>query len=836
MRLLSELLPDQNLSARARRTWMLILVLAPLAYLVGGWLLTQLQRVQGVSFEIGREQAIGIAREYASSLGWNVEDFQAFTTVETDKTLHFYYRSASSEFHDSLMQLRPEAVIRIVFLSGEPDRIFEARLGPDGSPLGFSTRAPDSTITQLGNVAIGVDRDADSPPKPAESPLDEDQQLAAAEFEKEAKDLGFLTFDPQPAVETERSETHLIRTFSWKGRRDEYPEVTVKLRYQVDDVRLVSREATVELDPIFVSERLTFQSGLKTAAWVLLGIVAAVLSIYAFVLYIRKALQKEVSHARTVAVGTVIAVSFITVAITTAGEQLVIQSKRLPTDPLLLAMLGLTSFGYLLVGFWVGMFWGSAEGEVRENYPGKLSALDALMMGKVFSKKVGRASVVGAALGGWLLLAVALAQASWIQSSQFGFGMAEYYVLLFSRFPGTLALLSPILASVPVVALGLLMPLTLAHRTFRSGRLRRIAQFGLTIVACSWIGLRINPMAASILVTLVLVVALITVFRSYDLLVCLAMLSTHGFVGSLAAMVTFTSVSWKAAIAPGLVFLGILIVHSCAAVWGKDYREEEIRPVYAENLAQRLSLQAEVSAAREAQLRLAPQRIPQLRAASLAACCQPGRVVGGDFYDFFPMASGNLGVFLAEGGGTGLSSALTIAYAKGLILPMVRQQPEPGDVVRKLLREMGPLIDSQEGEIGFMFGIMDDSERTFRFARHGRYPRLLAEGISENADESTVRLGDAAMTSGRVRLESRARLVLFTNGIADVLESSRTAPEDWDIRLLRSYPDASANELQQIFLSNLEPLIRQARRRGIEDDISAVFLRFEGAGDGERGV
>jgi len=57
-----------------------------------------------------------------------------------------------------------------------------------------------------------------------------------------------------------------------------------------------------------------------------------------------------------------------------------------------------------------------------------------------------------------------------------------------------------------------------------------------------------------------------------------------------------------AAVSPVIAFI--------FAFKGRLYREDEVKPVYAEHLAERISMQAEVSAAREAQTRLIPERLP----------------------------------------------------------------------------------------------------------------------------------------------------------------------------------------------------------------------------------
>ncbi len=52
---------------------------------------------------------------------------------------------------------------------------------------------------------------------------------------------------------------------------------------------------------------------------------------------------------------------------------------------------------FIVMGLLVGIAYGSGEGEVREAYPGKLTPLDALLAGKVFSRDVAVSVLFGAA-------------------------------------------------------------------------------------------------------------------------------------------------------------------------------------------------------------------------------------------------------------------------------------------------------------------------------------------------------------------------------------------------------------------------------------------------------
>src|SRR5262249_37607914 len=115
------------------------------------------------------------------------------------------------------------------------------------------------------------------------------------------------------------------------------------------------------------------------------------------------------------------------------------------------------------------------------------------------------------------------------------------------------------------------------------------------------------------------------------------------------------------------VGLSILIGAIIFSFKGRFYHEDEVKPIYAKHIAERLLMKAEASAAREAQRRLMPESLPNISHFSIAASCAPAYEVGGDFYDFFELEPGKLGVLIAEGGGKGLGSALSVAFAKGFL-------------------------------------------------------------------------------------------------------------------------------------------------------------------------
>jgi predicted ester cyclase len=86
----------------------------------------------------------------------------------------------------------------------------------------------------------------------------------------------------------------------------------------------------------------------------------------------------------------------------------------------------------------------------------------------------------------------------------------------------------------------------------------------------------------------------------------------------------------------------------------------------------RQSIEQELRMARSIQQALLPQGLPQLEGWQITPYYQPAREVGGDFYDFFELEDGRLGVVEGDATGKGMPAAL-VASATCSVLRAVAQ-------------------------------------------------------------------------------------------------------------------------------------------------------------------
>ena len=217
--------------------------------------------------------------------------------------------------------------------------------------------------------------------------------------------------------------------------------------------------------------------------------------------------------------------------------------------------------------------------------------------------------------------------------------------------------------------------------------------------------------------------ALLLPFFAFDLLAAIVSLSALAYVGELAELAAAFP-SWSGfALTMAVLAFTVIAVNTYLALRGQRVREEDVRPLYAKNLAERMSMQAEILAAREAQLRLLPQAVPEIPGIQFAACCLPAHGVGGDFYDFFRLDANRIGIFVAQGSAQGLASALCIALAKGVLMHSALQPHTPAQILISLEASIAELLEGGSGSgIGFAYGVMDTRRNLLNYAR----PRFFA--------------------------------------------------------------------------------------------------------------
>ena len=183
----------------------------------------------------------------------------------------------------------------------------------------------------------------------------------------------------------------------------------------------------------------------------------------------------------------------------------------------------------------------------------------------------------------------------------------------------------------------------------------------------------------------------------------------------------------------------------------------------------------ELDEARRIQRKLLPATLPQLDGCELAASWQPASGVSGDCFDAIAFGPSRLGLSIADVVGKGIPAALLMSNLQAAVRAFATEAAQPAELCQQVNRILCGNI--AEGRfISFVYCTLDTDLGVLTYCNAGHYPPILV-----HADGSVERLGiggpvmgvfpDAAYEQGRVVVGGGDRLVLFTDGITEVLQA-----------------------------------------------------------------
>ena len=212
----------------------------------------------------------------------------------------------------------------------------------------------------------------------------------------------------------------------------------------------------------------------------------------------------------------------------------------------------------------------------------------------------------------------------------------------------------------------------------------------------------------------------------------------------------------------------------------------------------------ELELAAEVQRRLLP-KVPHARdGIHYAARLHPAEEIGGDFYDFIPLADGGLLVLVGDVSGKGIPAALLQASTLALFRTYAHETTDPGELVRLVSREI--FGENQGAQYVTCLAVrLHGHTVTYVNAGHpvgfiigAAGPRLL--------DAGGLPVGLFAETTyqcGTVTLEVGDTAVMVTDGITEAVEPGALSAADYLMARLRGgagrlTADRACDELMEL--------------------------------------
>ena len=170
---------------------------------------------------------------------------------------------------------------------------------------------------------------------------------------------------------------------------------------------------------------------------------------------------------------------------------------------------------------------------------------------------------------------------------------------------------------------------------------------------------------------------------------------------------------------------------------------------------------------------LLPQSLPDVRGLRVATSYLTSEQAGGDYYDFFQMPGGRLGIIVADvsGHGPGAATVMAMLHAMVHAYPGDRNGGGPADVMRFANRQL--VRAGMNGSFATAFvGLFDPRTRDLCYSCAGHPPTRVREKgrVGSLEGDSTLPLGiteDMEIPENCVTLRSGQTLVFYTDGITE---------------------------------------------------------------------
>jgi serine phosphatase RsbU (regulator of sigma subunit)/anti-sigma regulatory factor (Ser/Thr protein kinase) len=259
--------------------------------------------------------------------------------------------------------------------------------------------------------------------------------------------------------------------------------------------------------------------------------------------------------------------------------------------------------------------------------------------------------------------------------------------------------------------------------------------------------------------------------------------------------------------------------------------------VAQEEMLEKERLSRELEIAREIQSRLLPSAPLIAGEMTLRGWQRPAAEVGGDSFEFLPLADGRVGFAVADVSGKGLGGCLVMSMLSALLRGLHAMHESPSALLVALERQLQGTL--RPGEFITMFyGVLDPASGRLVWASAGHLPPMLwrartgaiEDMVSRGLPLGALRGGAMArsLADRTLTLEPGDQLVLFTDGIHEAIDT-RTGEMFGFERMARVIEEHAAGGGEAVIRALSEAVARWCGDAAPDDDETLLIVGRRGA-------
>ena len=248
------------------------------------------------------------------------------------------------------------------------------------------------------------------------------------------------------------------------------------------------------------------------------------------------------------------------------------------------------------------------------------------------------------------------------------------------------------------------------------------------------------------------------------------------------------------------------------------------------SIEQRKKLEQELTLAEETQRSLLPQALPQVPNLNIRAFSKPTRYVGGDFYDFVELETGELFGVLADVSGKGVSASLLSSMLLGCLQMQLRAGLVLDEAVARLNRFLCEKSSASRFVTMFVFTMKSDGRGRYISAGHNptyvyrAATREIEELVSNNMIVGAFPF--ATYDAAALELNPGDVLLAYSDGLTEA-ENPRgeMLGEEGVKQVILAQAPSGSKQLEQKLLETIQNF---TAGRSLTDDITIILVERVG--------
>lgn len=185
-------------------------------------------------------------------------------------------------------------------------------------------------------------------------------------------------------------------------------------------------------------------------------------------------------------------------------------------------------------------------------------------------------------------------------------------------------------------------------------------------------------------------------------------------------------------------------------------------------------LDQEIQVAFSIQKQLLPAKVPESPSIQFGAMFKPAAVIGGDYYDFFELDNGSVGIMIADIIGKGVPAALYMVMFKTLVQINIHHDVQPS----RLFERLNNIMVKESLFTRFIpvfYGVLNTETCEFWYSNAGHEPPIWFTQDKEymlKAKDPPLGMDAATKyTEKKIQLKSDDIVCFFTDGLVDARSS-----------------------------------------------------------------